>query len=201
MSDLNERELDLKDYLYYAFKEFSPKGGIWMKYLEHWDEAYTQLHKIVEEHFKYKYLDNDSECYHKADQEQGVDEELIERTLEKLSECCDVGYSYTQDREWGELDKEKAGAIIKQLLTRQPVESGWVWCPVCEKRIEVIDKRLQPVQVDEEITKWIDEQIESIEECVKQYARDPECPDDFVKELNIAKRIKQFLTQKRVVKG
>ena len=51
MSDLNERELDLKDYLYYAFKEFSPKGGIWMKYLEHWDEAYTQLVKIVEGHF------------------------------------------------------------------------------------------------------------------------------------------------------
>jgi len=51
MSDLNEKELDLKDYLYYAFKEFSPKGGIWMKYLEHWDEAYIQLRKIVEEHF------------------------------------------------------------------------------------------------------------------------------------------------------
>ena len=51
MSNHTEMELDLKDYLYYAFKEFSPKGGIWMKYLEHWDEAHDQLVKIVEEYF------------------------------------------------------------------------------------------------------------------------------------------------------
>jgi len=31
----------------------------------------------VEGHFKYKYLDNDPECYHVADQGQGVDEGIL----------------------------------------------------------------------------------------------------------------------------
>ena len=41
------------------------------------EEAHDQLVKIVEGHFKYKYLDNDPECYHVADQGLG-EEELLE---------------------------------------------------------------------------------------------------------------------------
>jgi len=212
MSDLTEKEL--LEGLEYQEKEIMRPLKLSGRPIDEYhlkqQEIIAQFRKIVEGHFSKpsgmaptvfseKMVEDywkEQDAKHKADQEQGVDEELIERTLEKLSECCDVGYSYTQDREWGELDKEKAGAIIKQLLTRQPmvvdeglieaivdmvdfsilprrwskkdielvvrytakelltrqpVESGWVWCPVCEKRIEVIDKRLQPVQVEEAI--------------------------------------------------
>ena len=52
-NSMGKRELDLKDYLYYAFKEFSryPNNQIWATYLTHWDEVYAQLVEIVEQHF------------------------------------------------------------------------------------------------------------------------------------------------------
>jgi len=44
------------------------------------EEAHDQLVKIVEGHFKYKYLDNDPECYHVADiQKRTVTREEIKR--------------------------------------------------------------------------------------------------------------------------
>jgi len=160
MDDLNKKEL--LEELEWWYKEFNSvylgvrescndKSGI-----NRTAQAYTQLVKIAEEHFRepvqvdeekirfdiptchhaYKMLDKAEnlwcdDCVIRAidtvaeqlltQRPMQVDEELIERTLEELSECCDVGYSYTQDREWGELDKEKAEAIIRQLLTQKRV--------------------------------------------------------------------------------
>ena len=127
MSDLNERELDLKDYLYYAFKEFSPKGGIWMKYLEHWDEAYTQLVKMVEGHFKYKYLDNDPECYHVADQGQ-VDEgilrclQMVRDTITTMEDNFNAGRPGFSCDVIDEIDKAINFLTQKRTVTREWME-------------------------------------------------------------------------------
>ena len=165
MDDLNERELleglDVMraDSIAHWNDEFAKDA--WtdekrQKETRGIKQAYAQLRKIVEGHFRepmradeekirfdiptchhaYKMLDKAEnlwcdDCVIRAidtvaeqlltQRPMQVDEELIERTLEELSECCDVGYSYTQDREWGELDKEKAEAIIRQLLTQKRV--------------------------------------------------------------------------------
>ena len=70
------------------------------------EEAHDQLVKIVEGHFKYKYLDNDPECYHVADQEQ-VDE-LVEDII--------------LIAEYEGVEHDSKCRQIKQLLTRQPVQ-------------------------------------------------------------------------------
>jgi len=109
MDDLNEKELLdwIDNRIYYTKK---------IKY-ENWEEdidLLTNLRKVVEGHFKYKYLDNDPECYHVADQGQGVDEEFIRQKVDEL--MCDVDSG-------DEVANHKfLHDFAKQLLTRQPVQ-------------------------------------------------------------------------------
>ena len=140
MSDLNEREsLDWIDNRIYYTKKIKD---------ENWEEdidLLTNLRKVVEGHFKYKYLDNDPECYHIADQEQGVDEELLKvvhGTLE-FDEEAQVYVSHAPELQivsQGKTKKEALEALIdaiycycatvqETLLTRQPVQVNT--CPSC----------------------------------------------------------------------
>ena len=80
MSDFTKEEL--LEWLEYQEKEIMRPLKLSGRPIDEYhlkqQKIITQLRKIVEGHFKYKYLDNDPECYHVADQEQGVDEELRE---------------------------------------------------------------------------------------------------------------------------
>jgi len=81
------------------------------------DQAYTQLCKIVEEHFKYKYLDNDPECYHIEDVQpvQFLCDDLILKIVEICEEPELAAWKITK---------------VRELLTRQPqkqvVTKEWI---------------------------------------------------------------------------
>lgn len=55
----------------------------------------------------------------------------IEKALDALETCVDVGFSHIQDRSWGELNRGKASTIIRSLLqSHKPV--------VTRKEIEML---------------------------------------------------------------
>ena len=50
-------------------------------------------------------------------------DELVEKALNELEDCVGIGYSHTQDREWGELHREKAEMVIRKLLqSHRPIQ-------------------------------------------------------------------------------
>ena len=166
MSDLTERELINKLASHWT----CPDG--YHKNPDECSQAFTQLVKIVEGHFKYKYLDNDPECYHVADQEQGVDEEKIEAIVDM------VDFSILP-RRWSKKDIELVVRYTaKELLTRQPAQVD----EDIEKLIEWLEKRVNAramLQVSHPHLAWY--------------------PTDEDKEN--WQKVKQLLTQKRMVKG
>jgi len=178
MSNHTEMELDLKDYLYYAFKEFSPKGGIWMKYLEHWDEAHDQLVKIVEEYFSeppeskitFKSTDGKmlvlhcTQCHHEV--EVGV------YSRQKCDWCggdmCIIGLGTDwsgvltmQKADQEQVDEESLSIRVSEALNdyfgssyRTRVQPSFAIVKSVVKAVKQLLTR-QPVQVDERILRCL----------------------------------------------
>ena len=206
MSDLTEKELDLKDYLYYAFKEFSPKGGIWMKYLQHWDEAYTQLVKIVEEYFSVIETDMGKWLYRFYESWKGCSLGISDKEAEEAyAEICKRLEKSIADQEQG-VDEEKKIEEIRMMIQKATSEYMPVYRRIyLNDAVEVEIRKLltrQPVQVDEDIEnliEWLEKRVNARAMLQVSHPHLAWYPTDEDKEN--WQKVKQLLTQKRVVKG